>query len=89
MRKADVEVREVVCSETGKPISKIPLWMAKVKVKFVSEEAKSRHASPHGMSDAVMRRSDADEVDEEDKLEPEEEPIEEVEDDDYTDKDED
>ena len=84
MRKADVEVREVVCSETGKPISKIPLWMAKVKVKFVSEEAKSRHASPHGMSDAAMRRSDADEVEEE-KAEPEEEPTEEVEED-YSDK---
>lgn len=87
MRKADVEVREVVCSETGKPIPKIPLWMAKVKVKFVSEEAKSRHASPHGMSDAVMRRSDADEVEEE-KVETEEEPVEEVEDD-YADKEDD
>jgi hypothetical protein len=65
MRKADVEVREVVCSETGKPIPKIPLWMAKVKVKFVSEEAKSRHASPHGMSDAAIRSQDADEVEEE------------------------
>ena len=32
MRKADVEVREVVCSETGKPLAKIPLWMADVKV---------------------------------------------------------
>lgn len=88
MRKADVEVREVVCSETGKPISKIPLSMAKVKVKFVSEEAKSRHASPHGMSDAVMRRSDADEAEEEEKVEPEEEPVEEVEDD-YADKEDD
>ncbi len=85
MRKSDVEVREVVCSETGKPISKIPLWMAKVKVKFVSEEAKSRHASPHGMSEAVMRHSETDEVEEE-KVEAEEEPIEEG--DEYADEDE-
>ena len=84
MRKSDVEVREVVCSETGKPISKIPLWMAKVKVKFVSEEAKSRHASPHGMSEAVMRHSEADEIEEE-KVEPEEEIVEEA--DDYSDED--
>ena len=84
MRKSDVEVREVVCSETGKPISKIPLWMAKVKVKFVSEEAKSRHASPHGMSEAVMRHNEADEIEEE-KVEPEEEIVEEV--DDYSDED--
>lgn len=65
MRKSDVEVREVVCSETGKPIPKIPLWMAKVKVKFVSEEAKSRHTSAHGMSDAAIRAHEADEVEEE------------------------
>jgi len=45
MRKADIEVREVVCSETGKPITKIPLWMADIKVKFLSDEARQKHTS--------------------------------------------
>ena len=57
MRKADVEVREVVCSETGKPLAKIPLWMADVKVKFISEEAKQKHPST-GLADLEpLRRS--------------------------------
>ncbi len=43
MRKPDLEVREVVCSETGKPMPKIPMWMADVKVKFVSDEARQKH----------------------------------------------
>jgi hypothetical protein len=47
MRKPDAEVREVVCSETGKPMPKIPLWMADVNVKFVSDEARQRHSVPH------------------------------------------
>ena len=45
MRKADIDVREVVCSETGKPIAKIPLWMADIKVKFLSDEARQKHTS--------------------------------------------
>src|SRR3954468_6799401 len=57
MRRADVEVREVVCSETGKPLAKIPLWMADVKVKFISEEAKQKHPST-GLADLEpLRRS--------------------------------
>ena len=57
MRKADVEVREVVCSETGKPMAKIPLWMADVKVKFISDEAKQKHPST-GLADLEpLRRS--------------------------------
>ena len=57
MRKADVEVREVVCSETGKPMAKIPLWMADVKVKFISDEAKQKHPSA-GLADLEpLRRS--------------------------------
>ncbi len=51
MRKPDVEVREVVCSETGKPMPKIPLWMAGMKVKFVSDEARQKHPSPLGLAD--------------------------------------
>ncbi len=46
MRKPDLEVREVICSETGKPISKIPAWIAEVNVKFVSDEARQRHPAP-------------------------------------------
>lgn len=57
MRKPDVEVREVVCSETGKPMAKIPLWMADVKVKFISDEAKQKHPSA-GLADLEpLRRS--------------------------------
>ena len=57
MRKADVDVREVVCSETGKPMAKIPLWMADVKVKFISDEAKQKHPSA-GLADLEpLRRS--------------------------------
>ncbi len=50
MRVPDVDVREVVCSETGKPMAKIPLWMADVKVKFISDEAKQKHPSA-GLAD--------------------------------------
>ncbi len=57
MRKPDLEVREVVCSETGKPMAKIPLWMADVKVKFISDEAKQKHPSA-GLADLEpLRRS--------------------------------
>lgn len=45
MRKADVAVQEVVCSETGKPMAKIPLWMADIQVKFVSDEARQKHST--------------------------------------------
>src|SRR5205807_3323578 len=57
MRKPDADVREVVCSETGKPMAKIPLWMADVKVKFISDEAKQKHPST-GLADLEpLRRS--------------------------------
>src|SRR5579862_7068076 len=49
MRKPDVEVREVVCSETGKPMPKIPLWMSDIKVKFVSDEARQKHPTLTGI----------------------------------------
>ena len=51
MRKPDEEVREVLCSETGKPMPKIPLWMAGVKVKFVSDEARQKHPTVPGLMD--------------------------------------
>jgi hypothetical protein len=56
MRKSDVEVREVVCSETGKPMPKIPLWMADVNVKFVSDEARQKHSGSHGMTEIESSR---------------------------------
>lgn len=51
MRKPDVIVEEVVCSETGKPMAKIPLWMAGMKVRFVSDEARQKHPTPIGIPD--------------------------------------
>ena len=66
MRKSDAEVREVVCSETGKPMPKIPLWMADVTVKFVSDEARQRHSPSHGVAIEPARRAFADDVKEAD-----------------------
>ena len=58
MRKPDLEVREVVCSETGKPMAKIPMWMADVKVKFISDEARQKHPPVPGLVDVdPVRRS--------------------------------
>lgn len=51
MRKPDDEVQEVVCSETGKPMPKIPLWMADIRVKFVSDEARQKHPSSMALAD--------------------------------------
>jgi hypothetical protein len=68
MRKPDVEVREVVCSETGKPMPKIPLWMADIKVKFVSDEARQKHPALAGIPDlepaprGIAGGSDLDEL---------------------------
>src|SRR5438874_821926 len=59
MRKPDIEVQEVVCSETGKPMAKIPLWMAGMKVKFVSDEARQKHPSPAGIADIEPLRRNA------------------------------
>ena len=56
MRKADTIVQEVVCSETGKPMPKIPLWMAGIEVKFVSDEARQKHPTPSGLLDAAPER---------------------------------
>jgi|SRR5579871_4268560 len=67
MRKPDLEVREVLCSETGKPMTKIPLWMADVKVKFVSDEARQKHPTVPGIADLEpLRRgiSAANDIDE-------------------------
>ena len=56
MRKPDVAVQEVVCSETGKPMPKIPMWMAGIKVRFVSDEARQKHPTPMGLMDAEPER---------------------------------
>ena len=57
MRKADVAVQEVVCSETGKPMPKIPLWMAGIQVKFVSDEARQKHPTSRiGLLDTEPER---------------------------------
>lgn len=58
MRRTDEEVREVVCSETGKPMTKIPLWMADIRVKFVSDDARQRHLSSPVRADPELARQD-------------------------------
>jgi hypothetical protein len=59
MRKQDMEVREVVCSETGKPMAKIPLWMADIKVKFVCDEARQKNPPAPGLLDVETVRKSA------------------------------
>jgi hypothetical protein len=60
MRKADEQVREVLCSETGKPMPKIPLWMADIKVKFVCDEARQKIAPTMTLIDPEpLRKSGA------------------------------
>ena len=44
MRNEDADVHEVLCSTTGKPMPKIPLWMAGIDVNFVSDEAGQKNA---------------------------------------------
>jgi len=56
MRKPDMPVREVVCSETGKPMPKIPMWMADIHVKFLSDEARQKHSSSTGIPDLDAER---------------------------------
>lgn len=36
----------VVCVDCGKPLEKIPLWLAGVKVKFTCEECRTKHRTP-------------------------------------------
>jgi hypothetical protein len=68
MPKQDAEVKEVLCSETGKPMTKIPQWMADVKVKFVSDEARQKHPPVAGIADlepirrGITSNSDIDEL---------------------------
>lgn len=67
MRKPDVVVEEVVCSETGKPMPKIPLWMAGMKVKFISDEARQKHPVTPALADIEpVRKSRVSEEDRED-----------------------
>jgi len=63
MRKPDLPVQEVTCSETGKPMTKIPLWMADVKVKFISDEARQKHPALPGLSDIEPLRRSIPELD--------------------------
>lgn len=36
----------VVCVECGKPLEKIPAWLAGVHVKFTCEECRTKHRPP-------------------------------------------
>jgi hypothetical protein len=36
----------VVCVDCGKPLDKIPAWLAGVNVKFTCEECRTKHRAP-------------------------------------------
>lgn len=36
----------VTCVDCGKPLDKIPVWLANVKVKFTCEECRTKHRAP-------------------------------------------
>lgn len=36
----------VTCVNCGKPLDKIPVWLANVKVKFTCEECRTKHRAP-------------------------------------------
>lgn len=36
----------VTCVDCGKPLEKIPSWLASVKVKFTCEECRTKHRTP-------------------------------------------
>lgn len=36
----------VTCIDCGKPLEKIPAWLANVKVKFTCEECRTKHRTP-------------------------------------------
>jgi len=58
----ELEVVDVRCSVTGVPISVIPHWYAKVKVKFVSEHGRGK-AAPATL--AVVEEAEEEEEGEE------------------------
>ncbi len=60
LRKDDIEVREVLCSETGKPMPKIPLWMADIKVRFISDEARKQGGTISFEDRVVLEREEED-----------------------------
>ena len=76
MAVSELELHEASCSECGKPIPTIPLWLADARVKFQCEECRQKHPRVPGMADVDLRRgiSSSDEPVEMD------EPVEEVED---------
>ena len=59
------DVREVRCSVSGMPIPTIPLWYADVKVKFVSDAARSRSGATR-LAEALVEEEEAEEEEAED-----------------------
>lgn len=55
----------VTCVECGKPLEKIPLWLADVKVSFTCEECRTRHRTPIviPLDDLPLTDSSAEDVD--------------------------
>ena len=64
MRNEDAEVHEVLCSTTGKPMPKIPLWMAGIDVNFVSDEA-GQKSTPSILALDEVPKSISSDLDEE------------------------
>ncbi len=56
----EADVREVRCSVSGMPIPTIPLWYADVKVKFVSDAARTRSGATR-LAEAVVEEADEEE----------------------------
>ena len=52
----ELELHEAACSECGKPIPAIPLWLADAKVRFQCEECRQKHPRVPGMAEVDLRR---------------------------------
>jgi|YNPMSStandDraft_1061717.scaffolds.fasta_scaffold34052_3 hypothetical protein len=55
----------VTCVDCGKPLEKIPSWLAEVRVKFTCEECRTKHRTPVVILDELPALSEepAEELD--------------------------
>lgn len=53
----DLDLREVLCHECGKPIPSIPSWLSGAKVKFQCERCRAMHPRVPGMAEIDGRRT--------------------------------
>jgi hypothetical protein len=66
----EIDVQEVRCSVTDTPIPAIPLWYADVKVKFVSDVARTRSGGSTRLSE-VLEEEEPEEAEEAEEAESE------------------